>query len=411
MKITHLNTHDLIGGAERASYNLCQGLREVGEDVNLFVGKKVSQQPWIYERSLRRGEGKLYWYLHYKWGLTETCFLSPFYDVLTHSAFLGRDIIHIHNLHGSYWNFLTLPILSRRSRIVFTPHDEWPNTGDCAYTYSCQKWKAECGDCPQVGNYALGFKDRTYVNKKLKDMVLGSCPMTVVVESKWLKDQIAKTRWGKNKQIEVIPNGVDVELFRPMSKEEARGRLNIDNRKIWLLVFLPRVEDPRKGVRETLSAIRKLHSKNDIGVMLVGGDGKEEFILPYEIYRKAQISCNQELRLHYCAADVFILGTKSDNQPLSVIEAMCCGTPVIATQVGGVTEMIEEDFNGWLISESDIPIMERTIVKAISNPLHLRDMSSDCAKAAREKYSLKKHISAHISLYRKLLNSEDSQRE
>jgi glycosyltransferase involved in cell wall biosynthesis len=379
-------------------------LREAGEDVKLFVGKKVSQHPWIYERSLRRGEGRLYWYLHYKWGLTETCFLSPFYDVFTHSAFFGRDIIHIHNLHGSYWNMLTLPILSRRSQIVFTPHDEWPNTGDCAYTYSCQKWKARCGQCPQVGNYAIGFKDRTKFNKILKDTLFKSCPMTIVVESRWLAEQIRSTRWGEKKGIVIIPNGIDVELYRPMPKEEARDQLKIEKKRIWLLVFLPRVEDPRKGVKETLAAISRLRSKQELGIMLVGGDGKNDIHLPFDVYRKAHISSNEELRLHYCAADVFILGTKSDNQPLSIIESMCCGTPVIASQVGGVTEMIQPGFNGWSFPLSNDHAMERVILEAVERPDRLKEMGIGCAQSAREKYSLANHVSAHIRLYKRLLN-------
>jgi glycosyltransferase involved in cell wall biosynthesis len=404
MKITQLNTHDLIGGAERASFKLCCGLRDAGMDVNLFVGRKISNEPWIYERSLRRGEGKLYWHMHYKWGYTEICFLSPFYDIFTHPAFFGRDIIHLHNLHGSYWNFLTLPFLARRSKIVITPHDEWPNTGDCAYTYSCLKWQTGCGRCPQVGGYALGFQDRTRFNKKLKDKVLGACRMTIVVESRWLANQISMTRWARGKEIRVIPNGIDVDLFKPIPKEEARDLLKVDKTKLWLLIFVPRVKDPRKGVEETLEAIAGLDPAKNLGVMLVGGDGNLDVHLPFETYHRAQISSDEELKLHYCAADLFILGTKSDNQPLSIIEAMCCGTPVISTRVGGVTEMIDVGSNGWLAPPSDVQAMKQVILEAIQDPCRLRQVGLDAAKEARNKYSLSRHVSAHIELYEALAN-------
>ena len=147
-RICFVNTHDTVGGAERCSFDLMTGLRARGQEVALVVGRKFSNDPDVFQCVYPQWDWRPMAFLNNRVGLTDTTLFTPL-RMLTSTAFRCADVVNIHNMHGKYWNFWTLPLEATRKPVVLTLHDEWFLTGDCAYTYRCERWLDHCGSCPQ----------------------------------------------------------------------------------------------------------------------------------------------------------------------------------------------------------------------------------------------------------------------
>src|ERR1051325_7590565 len=93
-------------------------------------------------------------------GLNDIHCLNTF-QISKMDVFRTADILHLHCIHGNFFNYLALPQLSKAKTIVFTLHDMWPFTGHCAVSYDCERWKTGCGHCPYPGNYPPVRRDGT----------------------------------------------------------------------------------------------------------------------------------------------------------------------------------------------------------------------------------------------------------
>ena len=80
-------------------------------------------------------------------------------------------ILHLHNLHGGYFDLRALPALSDLTPVVLTLHDQWAFTGHCAHSFGCERWRSGCGNCPDLTIYPGIPKDRTAENFTLKQQI------------------------------------------------------------------------------------------------------------------------------------------------------------------------------------------------------------------------------------------------
>ena len=171
------------------------------------------------------------------------------------------------------------------------------------------------------------------------------------------------------RKISVIPNGVDMKYFKPMSKEEARKRLNAPNKRIILAVGKLA---PNKGFDLLLKALAHLvqdcHEK-DLYVMIIGeGEHQstlQQMIIALGLQEQARLVGgvpHAELPSWYSAADVFCLPSHREGWPNVLMEALACGRPVVATAVGGIPEMI---------NSSDIGLLTRVDAKDIAKKLQM----------------------------------------
>ena len=305
------------------------------------------------------------------------------------------DIIHLHNLHC--W-FVNLPMLfdycKRRSiRVVWTLHDCWAFTGHCPHFIGigCEKWRTGCGECPLYRQYPQSFVDASAEMYRLKKKwFTGVEDLTVVTPSRWL-GELAKQSFLADYPVEVIPNGIDLTVFRPV-ESDARSRYGVGDKK--LILGVSYAWDDKKGLDVFLELSRRLG--NDYRILLVGTDERVEKLLPTGIIPIRRTDSQQQLAELYSAADVFVNPTREDNLPTVNMEALACGTPVITFDVGGSGEVADESC-GVAIPKNDVDAMESQIRRVCAQ----KPFSQQACVERAAQFSGENAIRQYMALYRR----------
>ncbi|GCE11660.1 glycosyltransferase [Tengunoibacter tsumagoiensis] len=170
------------------------------------------------------------------------------------------------------------------------------------------------------------------------------------------RTQLMRSCGGTDQQVEVIPCGVDLQLFTPQSKKWAREQLGLPEEQP-LLLFAGRL-DPFKGPDVLLHAARLMQKKTH--VVIVGGqlEGDRDLEQLRHLAEELQLSSRvhflgarprAEMPLLYSAVDVTVVPSYHESFGLAAVESLACGTPVVATRAGGLTTVIQHSQTGFLV--------------------------------------------------------------
>jgi len=222
-------------------------------------------------------------------------------------------------------------------------------------------------------------------------------------------------------KIEVVPCGVDLSLFRPLSQERTRQQLGVCDRR-YMVLFVGRIE-PLKGIDTLFRAMAIVaedfpHWEDEICVCIVGGDASEK---PESI--NAEMERLQTLReelgisdlvtflgaqaqdtlpSYYSAADMVVVPSHYESFGMVALEAMACGAPVIASKVGGLSFTVQDGITGFHVPERD----PEALAEKISLLLKDHDLRSRLSVQATQwvqRYSWSKVAGQIVSLYRRLV--------
>lgn len=339
---------------------------------------------------------KLDTYLHYgRQRIFDTEGLEskgPTKRLISQIDFFKPDVIHLHNIHDHYLNYkLLFEYLNNTNiKVVWTFHDCWAFTGHCFHfiTKNCSKWINECNKCPLVHEYPNTLFDRSKKNFALKkELFSANKNLTIVACSDWLGDFVRKSFF-KEKRIEVIHNGTDLSIFRPLNNLRKSEDFNI--------IGVSSVWDDKKGLYDIFK-LRKILDDN-YRITLVGLSKKQVKQLPKGILGIERTQNVQELVKLYSDSDVLINPTYADNFPSVNIESLASGTPVITYKTGGSPEAIDGK-TGIVVAQGDIKSLSESIVHLKENPLN----SLDCRTRAMENFDKNKCFEKYIDLYNQLL--------
>ena len=263
------------------------------------------------------------------------------------------DIIHLHNLHDSYINLPMLFSYIKKHNVptVWTLHDCWAFTGQCPHftIAKCDKWKVGCHNCPQYKEYPASLYDNTKKMWQLKKKwFTGVKNMTIVTPSEWLAG-LARESYLKQYPIEVINNGIDLNVFKP-THSNFRKQYGIPGDK-YIVLGVSFAWGYRKGLDCFVEMAEKLDERYQI--VLVGTDDEIDKNLPQSIISIHRTQNQKELAEIYSAADVFAMPTREENSPTVNMEAIACGTPVVTFDTGGCAETVDTS-TGIIVSENEI---------------------------------------------------------
>jgi D-inositol-3-phosphate glycosyltransferase len=225
-------------------------------------------------------------------------------------------------------------------------------------------------------------------------------------------------------KIDVIPCGTDVSTFRPISKADARKRLGI-SAKEKVVLYVGRF-DKRKGIETLVRATAELRSQLEQGeeidpqhlkLLIVGGsdpqeaDGAERRRIE-EIVSELDLAANTDfvgmvghdrLALYYTAADVCAIPSHYEPFGLVAIEAMACGTPVVASNVGGLKFTVISEETGLLVPPQNVSEFARAIGRILTDEVWARKIRRQASTRVQENFSWTGVAIQLSDLYRQLL--------
>ena len=317
----------------------------------------------------------------------------------------GRpDILHLHNLHGGYFDLRSLPNYSARVPVAVTPHDEWMMTGHCAYSLDCLRWRTGCGQCPYLDTPPSLGRDGTRANWRRKRRIYRNSRVHVATPSDWLKERFEQSMVGAV-SVRSIPNGVDQTFFRPGDKQAARRALGIcPSEQVLLYVACYARTNRYKDYATIENAIRMLGQRPGPPVLClcVGEQGESLHFGRVRIECRGHCEGAQHLAPYYQAADVFVHAARADTFPTTILEAMSCGVPVVATAVGGVPEQVVEGSTGNLVPPGDARGMAEGLDALLRQPAATQAMGERAAGRARERYDVRLQVDRYLDWYRSL---------
>ncbi|MBI2105578.1 glycosyltransferase [Candidatus Woesearchaeota archaeon] len=213
-------------------------------------------------------------------------------------------------------------------------------------------------------------------------------------------------------KLSVVPNGVDIELFKPRNKEKIRRELNLPNDKKIILFVGWLIE--RKGVKYFLEAASRMIKENENTLFLIVGSGilekelkKYAAELELDNYVKFLGAKNsEEIPYWMNASDIFILPSLSEGRPNVVAEAVSSGLPVIATRVNGTPELIDDGKTGFLIPVKDSYAIYEKLKIILENEKLMIELGKNARKfILKNGYTWDKCASQYLSIYKMVLSN------
>lgn len=323
---------------------------------------------------------------------------TPYDDQVFHG-----DVLHLHWVsHFIDWPsfFASVP---PNLPIVWTLHDMHSFTGGCHHADDCRAFVTACQHCPQLGR--RGERDLAAVGFADKSTAYRGKPLHIVTPSRWMEAAARRSAlFFSAASVRTIPHGLDIHLFAPVDKQAARQQLGIRPSGIVVAFGAAALAHPRKGLPDLLSALTVLQPKRDI-VGLTFGDGD----LPAtgacfaEVKHLKYIADPRLQSVVYSAADLFVVPSHAESFGLTGLEAMACGTAVVAFEAGGVTDYVRPGQTGLLARLRDRADLARQIGWMLEHPDARRQMGSQAREMVVREFNQRSLTRRYLDLYEEAL--------
>jgi glycosyltransferase involved in cell wall biosynthesis len=455
LRVLFVSTTDQGGGAEISAWNLFKTYRSWGYESWMAVGKKRTDDPYVVaipnEESRSAWSGfwthaanRLAAHQMQMRGISRLTSLARwigdpprrFAEINGHEDFhypgswklldlaSPTDIIHCYNLHGSYFDLRVLPWLSHKRPLILDLRDAWLLSGHCSHSFECDRWKTGCGQCPDLTTYPSINRDATAYNWRRKKQIFAKSRLYVATPSRWLMQKVEQSMLAAHIiESKIIPTGVDLSIFQPAERPRIRAKLNVPPDAAVLLFAGNGIQQNIfKDYRTIHLALRLLSERlpdRKLLFIALGEDAPAERIGNAELRFVRHVKKPEEVASYYQAADVYVHAAVAETFPRAILEALACGTPVVATGVGGIPEQIN--------SFDAIPSSGRTEATGVVVPpadahaisaaveMLLRSESLRCALGAnavtdvRRRFDLTKQASCYLDWYQSLVERPEMQ--
>lgn len=412
MNVLIVNTTDIEGGAARAAYRLHRSLLVAGLDSKMLVQSKTSDDFTVIGPAgkLQKGLGKIRPTLdaipvkRYK-DRTKTLFSPswlPFSSIADHINEIDPDIVHLHWVTGG---MLRIEDVARiRAPVVWSLHDMWAFTGGCHYDEECGKFKNSCGSCPVLAS----AKENDLSSKVLQRKQVSfkqHTNLTIVGLSNWLAKQAKSSTLFKNASVVNLPNPIDTTSFAPFCKQQARTLFKLPgDKKLVLFGAMGATSDPRKGFKELAQALDHLPAEYEL-VVFGSNEPKISQGFKQKAHYLGHLHDDIALRVLYNAADVMVVPSLQENLSNAIMESLSCGTPVVGFDIGGNSDLIDHQVNGYLAEPYSADDLAKGIAWVLQH--HSPDeLAENARQKVLENFESSLVASKYIDLYRKVLSKE-----
>ena len=439
LAVLQVSALDRAGGAEQVAWNLFQAYRQAGLSSWLAVGKKRSNEDNVFviqEKSAQDGWGQLClglaqvlnplagklrgvlrlqaWLRHISKGRDwiadqrgqENFYFPGSWDLLNQAPQMP-SVLHLHNLHGGYFDPRALTALSSAVPVILTLHDAWLLSGNCAHSFACERWKTGCGNCPDITIYP-GLKiDSTAINWQRKKEIFSQAQLYIATPCQWLMDKVNDSILAPAMmEGRVIPNGVDVQVFHPGDRQQARVQLGLPiDQPILLFVANGIKNNPFKDYETLRAAIAWIGNKSTQPVHFValGEQGQTEQLGQVTVHYIKPTTHLDIVASYYRAADIYVHASKAETFPNSILEAMACNLPVVASKVGGIGEQVIDGVTGLLVEPRNSEQMALALLRLLENPALRLQMGAAGLERVREYFTLAHQAKQYQQWYEEIV--------
>jgi len=321
------------------------------------------------------------------------------------------DIILLHNLHArwnrreGFFDLEYLPELSGHAPLILFPQDPWLATGHCGHPIDCPRWRAGCGQCPDLKIYPSIRRDATAWNFRRKRKIFNRSRLYLAAPSQWLMTMFEDSEIllaGKR----LIRNSVDTALFTPGGRRAARLALGLDPSRRIIMVSGNHLKiNPWKGygwVLETAERMSRMKRLPKVDFLCVGDEGAPAEFGSVRIVFAGFVKDAARMPAYYRAADIYFHPSRADTAPFSVLEAMATGLPVVATSIGGIPEQVEDGRTGFLTAPGDTEAMAARLAGLLRSPQKSGAMGKRARARAVGLFDFNRQVSEFIEWMQKL---------
>ncbi len=424
MKILQISTYDIKGGAARATYRLHRGLRHMDQDSGMLVRYKETDDDFVSALGQKQETDEKAFFLKvpiqeqyidaHRTDISNTLFSLPYpgYDISRSPLVQNADIINLHWV-SQFQSPVTLKhVFALGKPVVYTLHDQWAFTGGCHYASGCKEYQSSCKTCPQLASDPFSLPETVLWDK---EALFQNANLTIVTPSRWMGRCARESRLFKSLRVEVIANSLETDLYSPLPKDQAKKRLEIPENAVTFLFGAIDGTEKRKGFAELIGAMKssleneffqELLRKDQLRLLCFGKPNGQLESMGIPVISLGRLGTDEEIRDAYSAADIFLLPSLEDNLPNTILESMSCATPVVAFDVGGVSDMVTDGVNGLLVKAFDTQQMGEAIVALALDPEKRFSMGKAGRERAVRDYPLDVQAGNYLNLYDDLLRQD-----
>jgi glycosyltransferase involved in cell wall biosynthesis len=283
--------------------------------------------------------------------------------------------------------------LPRGMGVVISIHDMWHVTGGCFLYRGCDLYSLTCKPCPILRSPANRFLAADEQTRKVR--AYHKCRARLIANSHWLaeiagRSPIAKACGG----VRVISPGIDTTVFKPQDKSLCRRHLGLPESAFVIVTGGASLTDTNKNVSWLFEQLQQLADLPGV-IVLAFGEGTVPVPDRLDVRFTGGIRDRHDLAGLLTAADVFVSGSQMETYGMTLVEAIACGTPIVAFRVGGIPEAAPEGQGALLCAPQDGAELIEAIMKLKNSP-QLREM---LGMAGREIVRVRNHLSSFSSLF------------
>lgn len=405
LKVLHISTSDVEGGAARATYRLHRGLLERGVTSQMLVrAKRTNDNSVIAAGSFLTKLGPpLSSFPLRKYPAREKSMFSSqgFFDALAARVDrLNPDLIHLHWICNGFLRIETLAKF--KQPIVWTLHDMWSFTGGCHYTQECQKYQDSCGNCPHLKSDRQEDLSRQTWRRKAKTWQ--NLNLTVVSPSNWLAQCARQSSLFKQFRVEVIPHGLNLKKYQPVDRATSRSILHLpQNKQLIAFGAVTNTTDRRKGfylLKAALERLSQLGWQDKIELIIFGQGNPSQFTdLGFPVHCLGKFQDDLSLSIVYSAADITVVPSTQEAFGQVASESLACGTPVAAFGATGLLDIIEHQQNGYLAQPFIAEDLAQGIVWLLEDARRYRQLCKRARQQAEREFSLELQANRYLTIY------------
>lgn len=396
------------GGSATATKRIHRALRSIGVDSRMLVQEKSTNDGTIVGPS-----GKL----ETAWSLAR-----PHVDMLP-LRFYGRksgiavnwlpermnerieeidpDVVHLNWMGRGTMSIRSIGQIDRP--VVWRFPDMHAMTGGCHYANGCDGFEDSCGSCPQLDSDS--DLDLSRFNWLRKNRHWGDLDLTIVTPSTWLAEQAERSSLFGDHRIEVIPNALDTEVYRPRDSSLGRELFGLpEDKRLVLFGAVDPMGDHRKGADLLQDALRELSSDvEDVELVIFGSERPEdspEFGFPTNYV--GYLHDDPSLALLYSAADVMVVPSRYEGFGQTVSESLACGTPVVAFDVTGPSDIVDHKESGYLAEPYNAQNLKSGIEWCIADVKRRKTLGEFGRERVVQRYTKEIVANDYASLYREI---------